>query len=293
MDCGVTARGPTGGLSEKIRMINGAYQNTSRTTTAESVADCLALCVTPQTKVGISVHEHFPVYGTVGVVAADAALTQCVMLEDNRQRLFAVTLRAAFIEPSHRESAGGFENVAPVRIVALHAIHVAFDHRMVLRQMKFRLDVEMTLETGRRVLAGVDYEFAATTTRLHVQAARAVTGFASALAGHRRAFKMHSRMRAGRKDADVIRVAFGANVVADVGCSRYFRRSENISGHAGTRTQQQHNAARQDKSGHSDPCLPLLHIRFITISSRLTIQNQRASMIYPANGLRACHSRCG
>lgn len=239
-------------------MINGAYQNASRIT-ADGFADGLTLGMTSQTKIGISIHEHFPVYGTVGVVAADAALTQCVMLEHNRPRLFAVTLRAAFIEPGHRESAGGFENVASVRIVALDAIHVAFDHRMMLRQVKFRLGIEMTLETCRRILAGIDDEFAATATRLNVQAARSVTGFTPALAGHRRAFKMQARVRAAGKDADVIRVAFRASAVADVGCSRYFRRSEHAPGHAGTGTQQQHDAAGQDKSGHPEPCLPLFH----------------------------------
>jgi hypothetical protein len=260
MDRSVAARGPTGGLSEKIRMINGAYQNTPRTSTAENVAEGLALCMTAQTKVGISVHEHLPVDGTVWVVAGDAALTHRVMFEHHGPRLFAVTLRAAFIEPGHRESAGGFENVASVRIVTLYAIHVALNHRVVLRQVKFRLGVEMTLETSRRILAGIDDEFAATATRSNVQAARSVAGFTPALPGHRRAFKMQSRVRAGGKDADVIRVAFGTRAVADVGCPRYFRRSENAPGNAGTRTQQQHDAARQDKSRHSDPCLPFFHI---------------------------------
>ena len=75
------------------------------------------------------------------------------MLEDKWPGLVAMALRATFVLPRHGQPARRFHDVAAVRIMALHAVHVPFDNRMMLRQIKFGVDVEMTLKTGRRILA--------------------------------------------------------------------------------------------------------------------------------------------
>ena len=101
-----------------------------------------------------------------------------------------MTLRATFILSRHRESARRLENVAAMRIVALHAAHVAFDDRMMLRQIEFRVNVEMTLKTGSRIVARIDDELRGT-AGLDVFAAGTVAGFAAGLAGHRRVFEVN------------------------------------------------------------------------------------------------------
>ena len=147
------------------------------------------------------------------------------MLEHHRARLLAMTLGAAFILPRHREAARRFHDVAAVRIVALHAIHPAFDDGMMLRQIKFRVRFEMALETGGRVFAGIENKFART-TGLDVQTARPVTGFAASLPSHR-AFKVNARVRAGGKFLRDGGVAIGAGFVADEMSTGNFRRREN------------------------------------------------------------------
>ena len=99
------------------------------------------------------------------------------MLENDRSCLFAMTGGTAFVSAGHGQSARRLEDVAAVGIVALHAIHTAFQHRMVVRGLKFALGGEMALQARRRILAGVDDEFEAA-ARLDVFAAGSVTRFA-------------------------------------------------------------------------------------------------------------------
>ena len=110
------------------------------------------------------------------------------MFKDERAGLIAMTLRAAFTGPRHGQAAGGFEDVAAVRIVAVHAIHPPFNDRMMLGQVKFSMRIEMALKTGGGVVARVDDE-AGRAAGFDMFAARAVTGFAASLAGHARRFQ--------------------------------------------------------------------------------------------------------
>ena len=49
-----------------------------------------------------------------------------------------------------------FENVRPVRIVALHAIHPLLQHGMMVRQSELRVHLYMALKAGRRLPARID-----------------------------------------------------------------------------------------------------------------------------------------
>src|SRR2546428_11001832 len=89
-----------------------------------------------------------------------AALSQSFVLEDKRPRLLSMTLRAGLIEPRQGQPAGRFQNITAMRVVALHAIHPAFNNWMMLRQVKLGVRLQMTLKTSRRVLAGIDDKFA-------------------------------------------------------------------------------------------------------------------------------------
>jgi hypothetical protein len=126
-----------------------------------------------------------------------------------------MALRATFILSRHRQPARRFENVAAVRVMAIHATHVAFDDRMMLWQTEFGVDIEMALETGCRIAAGINDELRAA-AGFNVFAAWTVAGFAAGFADHRRVLKMNARVRAGGKFSDDVGMAVRAGFVADV-----------------------------------------------------------------------------
>lgn len=74
-----------------------------------------------------------------------------------------------------------FENIAAVRIVALNAIHRAFDDGMMLWKREIGVNLHMTLKTGCGIFAGIDDEFCV--AGFDVSAAGTVTGFAPDIQG--------------------------------------------------------------------------------------------------------------
>ena len=158
-------------------------------------------------------------------MAGRAAFAHRVVLEDKRPRLVAMALRAAFVLTRHGESVRRFENVAAVRVVAIHATHVALDDGMMLRQIKFRVDVEMTLKTGRRVFAWIDDELRGA-AGFDVFAAGTVAGFAAGFGHHRGIIKMNARVRTRGKFPDEIGVAIRAGFIAGEMRARDFQRHD-------------------------------------------------------------------
>lgn len=213
---------PTRSLPEQRGMLHLANVNLTSGDTRT-----LRLGMAAQTQTGIVRHEHLPVDGTVGQMANHAAFAQGFVLEDERPRLFTVALGAGLIVPRHGKSASGFENVRAMRVMALHAIHPAFNDRMVLRQTEFSVRFEVAIETSSRVSAGIDDELAAPAARGNVFAAGAMTRFASALTGHGRARDVYPRVRTCPKGADVIGMTLEARRVSDIICTRDFRRGKN------------------------------------------------------------------
>jgi hypothetical protein len=132
----------------------------------------LVLRMASQAKVRVALDKHFAVDRAVRVVTRGATLAHGFVLEHNRARLFTMTLGAAFVAPRHRQSAGGFENVVAMRVVALNTIHFALNHGMMLGQIKFSLNFEVALKTRCRVFAGINDEFVL--AAFDVFAARAV-----------------------------------------------------------------------------------------------------------------------
>lgn len=165
-------------------------------------------------------------------VANRAALAQRLVFEHKWTRLLAMTLRATFVESRHRKSAGWFEDVTTMRIMALHAIHPTLDDRMMLRQTEFRVGFKMALETGGRIPARIHNEPSATTTHFDVFAARSVTGFAPTLPRILRARQVHPRMNAGRKHAHIIGVTLEAGTIANIMRARNFGCDEDGARHA-------------------------------------------------------------
>lgn len=248
MDRRVTTRRPAGTNLEKRRVVHVADVNV----TGGNIR-ALHLCVAAQAEVGIVFDEHFLVDGTMRTVANGAPFAQRLMFKNERPGLGLMTLGAALILPRHRQPARRFEDVATVGIVAIHAIHVAFDDRVMMGQIEFRLNVEMALETRFRIFAGVNDELrrAAGTD---VFAARAVAGFAPALARHRRVFKMQPRMGTGGKFPDDVRMAIGASMVADKVRARNFQRHHHRGRSRRTGNQEDHHAGGKPKQKRRCAC---------------------------------------
>ena len=119
-------------------------------------ARTLDLGMASQTKIHIPLREQLGVDRAVRVMAGRAPLAHRGMLENKRARLFAMAGGASFVKPRHSQAATRLENIAPMRVVALRAIHLVFKQRMMLRQPELGLHGAMAFKTGGGILARVD-----------------------------------------------------------------------------------------------------------------------------------------
>lgn len=120
-----------------------------------------------------------------------------------------------------------------MRVVALDAIHFAFDDGMMLREVEFGVSLEVAIKASGRVFAGVENEFAASAANGDVLAAGAVAGFATARAGLRVWRKVHPGVGAGGELLHVIGVAGVARLIADVMGAGNVGGHDDIPGHGG------------------------------------------------------------
>jgi len=187
------------------------------------------LRVTTQTHIRIGLREHFLIDGPVRCVTGRAAFAQGRVFEDDALRLLAMTRGALLVQSRHRETARWFHNVEAVRVMALDAIHFAFAHGMVLREVELRVNFEMTREASLRVLSGIDDELSFLVSRRDVFAAGAVARFAAGTARHFRGLDVQTRVWTRREDACVLRVAIGARRVADKSCAGNFRPRRDVA----------------------------------------------------------------
>ena len=155
----------------------------------------------------------------MGLVADGAALSQSFMLENKRPRLFAMAFCAGLILPRHGKPMRRLHYVHAVGIVALGAIHFAFQHGVMLGQIEFRVRLEMTVQARAGIFPGVYDKLPSATSNGDVFAARPMARFASRHSLRVGALEMKSRMRAGRKNACDVCVAVVASLVADKGGS--------------------------------------------------------------------------
>jgi len=134
----------------------------------------------------------------------------------------------------------------------------------------------MALETGGRIPAWIHNELAASAASFDVFAARAVTGFTTALAGHGRSFVVNARVRAGRKDSHVIRVTLETRPIADVVRSRDFWWSENSTRNGGTGIDERNQEEREQTE--QDSASPMFHRAPPAGGGFSCVKNQRAPL---------------
>ena len=185
-----------------------------------------------QTEIRIAYGQHLAIDGAVRIVANRAALAQGFVLENKWARLLAMTTGATFVLSRHGQAPSRFENVEAMRIMALDAIHFAFDDWVALRQIELSVSLKMALETCSRVLPRIDDELPASAARGDVLASGPMAGFATGLANELGVGKMDPRVRAGGKGSADVGVAIVTRLIADVTCARNFWRSEDGAGQA-------------------------------------------------------------
>jgi hypothetical protein len=142
-----------------------------------------------QTKIIVSFDQHLGIDRAMRLMADGAAVAQGLVFESVNLRLFAVTLRTRLIEARHGETANWLHDVHPVRIVALHTIHLSFEHRVMLRKTEFSVRLQMAIKACRRIFAGVMNEPPAAADG-DMPAGRTVTRFAAGQLAHVGSFIM-------------------------------------------------------------------------------------------------------
>ena len=106
------------------------------------------------------------VYGPVRRMADRTALAHCLMLVDKRAALLGMTFETGFVSTEESKTAG-FKRLLDirlgpfcrdplVRIVTIAAAHLAFQHRMMVRQLECGADIQVTLETSLGRLSRID-----------------------------------------------------------------------------------------------------------------------------------------
>jgi len=143
---------PTRPLLQKIRVIDVSNENVS--------GNLLLLEMAFQTERRIALVQQALVDGAVGRVADGATLAQRLMLVDKRAALLRVTLKARLVFAQERKTAGfeflldvsrrAFNRDAFVYLMTIGAAHLAFEHRMMMRQCERCANFEVTLEASLR-----------------------------------------------------------------------------------------------------------------------------------------------
>jgi len=125
-------------------------------------------------------------------MANDASLAHRLVFIDEWAPLLCVTFEAGFVSAQESKAAaselllnicrGALDCDPFVRFVAITATHLAFQHRMMMRQLERRANLQVTLETSVRRLSRIDdrARFAAS---LHMQAPRSVARLATHVRG--------------------------------------------------------------------------------------------------------------
>ena len=150
----VAAGGPAGTPRHQRRVVHLAKdQRAGRA--------ALHLRVAFEAEIVVRLEQHLAVRGTVRMMTGRAALAHGLVLEDERPGLVPMALGAGFIVTGHGQPAGWFVNLPPVWIVTLHAVHPAFDDRMMLREVELGVDFKVAVEARGGISARIEDESSA------------------------------------------------------------------------------------------------------------------------------------
>jgi len=192
--------------------------------TDENLAGSLVLHlgVALQAKIRVALRQHLPIDRAVRFMTDRATFPQRLMFEYERACLIPMAVSAVLVHSSHGQSACRFEDVGAVGIMALHAVHPAFEDGMMLRQIELSSRVQVALKTGGGVFARIHDELAASAAAFDMFAPWPVAGFAATFTFEERSLDVHAAVRTGRKHPRDVRVAVVTGLVADISGSWNF-----------------------------------------------------------------------
>ena len=191
-----------------------------------------------QAKIVVPVVQHLCVDRTVRLMTNGAAFAHRFVLEEHRLRLLAMASGTGFILPHHRQTSSGFLHVAPMRIMALDAIHMALGHWMMLGELEVRVDVLMATVASFRISPRVVNESSPAAAGLDVLAASPVARLATGSTRRPITIQVHPGMNIVRKLLRDDAVAFNTRLVADKRRAfNHRRRSHHGTRHRGTGTE--------------------------------------------------------
>lgn len=123
----------------------------------ERAGSTLLLEMTFQAKGLVALGQQPLVNRAVRLMAGVATLAQGLVLEDKRPALHGVALETGFV-CARQFGAAALDCGTFVRLVAIGTTHLAFQHRMVVRERELRTDIEVALEAGLRERFGLIME---------------------------------------------------------------------------------------------------------------------------------------
>ena len=143
---------PAGALLQPARVIVIANENLA--------VRRLLLEMAFQAEIGVALREQFLIHRAMRRMAGDTTFANRFVFENEGPALRGVALQTGSVRAQHGEAAAlhglrhvgsaSSDGVALVRVMAIGAAHLAFDHRMMVGQFERGADIRMTLETGRR-----------------------------------------------------------------------------------------------------------------------------------------------
>ena len=220
----MTARAPARAATQECGVIHIADKNCT--------GGRLLLEMAAQTKRSVARNQQPGVHTPMWIVASDATFAHGFMIEHERTGLRRVALGAGFILRQEFRPAA-FDDGTFVRVVTVAATHLAFDDRMVRRQVEFTLFVQVTLKTHLRRFARID-DGVGGAGKLNVQTAGPMTGFAPDVLGVvARCFQM--KMRRGVEATKSFLMTLLARRRTDISRAGNLRRSQFHPVEAGAR----------------------------------------------------------
>ena len=156
-------------------------------------------------------------------MANGTPLSQCLVLVDKRAALSGVAFEASLVSTQESQAAGfesllnvgatAFDRNSLMRVVTIGAAHLAFRHRMMVRQLKLRPHFQVTLKASLRRFSWI-YDRASSAAGFDMQTPWPVARLAAHVLGVL-AFCLQSRVRRCFEIAHDLFVAGGAFLRAD------------------------------------------------------------------------------
>ena len=180
----MAARRPTRSLLQEARVIDVSNENVA--------GYFLLLEMAFDTKRSVALIQQALVDGAVRRMADGATLAQCLVFINERAALLRVTLEARFVSAQESKTAGfelllnicwrAFNRDAFVYLMTIGAAHLAFEHRMMMRQCERCANFQVTLETSLRIFPRID-DRVRRATAFNVQTSGPVARFAAHVRG--------------------------------------------------------------------------------------------------------------